>query len=264
MYVKRYGQGARSFLALHGWAGNHRTFERVGDYVPEDASLYSADLPGYGQTPAPSEWTLDALIGPVAQALDDRKLSEVTLVGYCGGALLALEMTRRRPERIARIVAIDPFAYLPLYLKVFVKPSWGRRAYEGTFANPVGRWITNALAGMSGKAGPNPTAAFERVNHEAAYNHLALIAQLVPFNDANAIAVPVDIVHGEHTFTAVRKSASIWCELLAQVRVFALPGAGHEPTREAPRQLADVIFAPDSAEGLVYPHASPQRTHGAC
>lgn len=250
MYVKRHGSGARAFLALHGWAGNHRTFDDLLQYVPEDASFYSADLPGYGQTPAPVDRSIEGILNPILEAVDQLGGHPVTLVGYCGGALLALECARRNPEGIARIVAIDAFAYLPWYLKVFTHPTWGRHAYMGTFANPVGRWLVNSAVGQRRTTNPDPTGAFKHVNHDVAYEHLLRVAELSPGDRFAGLRVPVDITYGQHTFAAVRESADIWRRILPQMRAFELRGAGHEPAREAPRQLADVIFNPDEAEGL--------------
>ena len=39
MFVKRYGTGPRHFLGLHGWSGDHRTFEPLIHDLPEDLRI---------------------------------------------------------------------------------------------------------------------------------------------------------------------------------------------------------------------------------
>ena len=62
MKVERTGDGPRAFVGVHGWAGNSRTFRRLYDYMPGDASFYTMDLPGYGESEPPAETTLEPRI----------------------------------------------------------------------------------------------------------------------------------------------------------------------------------------------------------
>ncbi len=63
MFVERHGRGGRVFFALHGWGGDRRTFAPLAPFVPDGASLHSADLPGCGRSPAPREWEVGAVVG---------------------------------------------------------------------------------------------------------------------------------------------------------------------------------------------------------
>lgn len=100
------------------------TFAPLASFMPPDAGIISPDLPGYGQSPPPREWTLEALAEELAEEIE-RLDASVTLIGNCSGALLGLSAMELRPrlaERIDRLVMIDPFAYLPMYFKLFVTP----------------------------------------------------------------------------------------------------------------------------------------------
>ena len=69
MNVERIGNGPRAFVGVHGWAGNSRTFRRLYDYMPADASFFAMDLPGYGDSVAPAELTLEPVLECIANAI---------------------------------------------------------------------------------------------------------------------------------------------------------------------------------------------------
>ena len=243
MFVERYGAGARVFFGLHGWGGDRRAFAPLAPLVPPGASFHSADLPGCGRSAPPREWTVEAVTREVVEAIKDLNAPAVTLVGNCGGAIFALLAARalgRGP--VERVVMIDPFAYLPRYFRVFTSEVIGRRAYEATFANPLGRWLTNqSLRGRRTGAG-DLTASFAAADHEAARKYLALFDEIGGVERFRGLDVRVDIAHGERSFGAVKRSLAMWRAVLPRARVTVLRGAGHLPIVEATEQVAALLF----------------------
>lgn len=247
MFAERYGQGAETYFGLHGWGGDRRTFAPLAAHVPARASFHSADLPGCGLSFVPHEWTVDAVAGEVAETVRNLGARRVTLVGNCGGAIFALLAAQRLgAERIARVVMIDPFAYLPRYFKLFTSEAIGRRAYEATFANPVGRWLTNqSLRGRrSGES--DLTASFAETDHEVSRRYLAIFDEVGGVERFRGFDAKVDIAHGEHSFGAVKRSLALWRDVLPQARVTVLAGAGHLPIAEATEQAAALLFGPEA------------------
>jgi pimeloyl-ACP methyl ester carboxylesterase len=242
VFVERHGRGPRAYFALHGWGGDRRTFAPLAPLVPDAASLYAADLPGCGDSKRPREWTVDAVVKEVVGAVREVGATDVTLVGNCGGAVFALLAARELGGRVARVVMIDPFAYLPRYFRLFNAGEFGRRAYAATFANPVGRWLTNqSLRGRRAGAG-DLTASFAEVDHEAARRYLALYEEVGGVEVFRGFGAPVDIAYGERTFGAVKRSLALWREVLPHARVRELKGAGHQPLVEASAQVSEVVF----------------------
>ncbi|HEY6403337.1 MAG TPA: alpha/beta fold hydrolase, partial [Blastocatellia bacterium] len=140
MHVECYGSGSRVYFGLHGWSGDHSTFAPLAAYMPASAALYSADLPGYGRSPAPRRWELAEITDEITRAIAAID-SQVTVIGNCSGAVFALLAAERLTGHIERLILIDPVAYLPLYFKIFLDKRIGRYAYYSTFANPLGRWV---------------------------------------------------------------------------------------------------------------------------
>ena len=147
-----------------------------------------------------------------------------------------------RPEVVARIVMIDPFAYCPWYFRFFLLPLVGFPIYAVAFANPLGRWLTN-LSLQDKKAGDTDlTRSFARVNHRATWKYLRMLDECGFPGQFRGVPVAMDILYGQKTFSAVRKSVGIWKEALPQARVRELAGVGHLPILQGTKEVAKVVF----------------------
>lgn len=242
MHIERYGTGEQLFFGLHGWSGDHTTFAPLAEQLPVHASLYAADLPGSGQSPAPSQWTMDAITDEIATGIANVATTPITLIGNCSGALLSLLVAQKLPHQIQRLILIDPFAYWPWYFKVFVAPGVGRFFYSITFANPIGRWLTNRSLRNKRTAETDLTQSFAVVNHAAAHRQLALLKDIVEPAQFNQLSIPIDIVYGARTFSAIKTSVAQWRAVWPHARCWELPGAGHLPIEEATAHLSEIIF----------------------
>jgi pimeloyl-ACP methyl ester carboxylesterase len=211
-------------------------------HLPEDSVLYSVDLPGYGLSPKPVAWTLDAMANALADVIGTVSREPVTLLGYCGGGNLAMMAAQRVPERVARLVLIDPFAYMPLYFKVFTWGEFGRRAYRSTFANPLGRYFTNAALRKKRTGQSSLTKSFEDVDHDFIVEVLRAFREVPHWDTFTGLTMPIDLVYGQRSFAAVKKSAAIWKTVWPQARCYELANAGHSPLVEATEQLASIAF----------------------
>ncbi len=242
MHIERYGKGDRAYFGLHGWGGDHKTFAPLVEQMPACARLYAADLPGYGHSPAPRVWSLHAIVDEIVRAIAQVDEAKVTVIGNCSGAILGLLAAGRLPDRIERLILIDPFAFMPWYFKVFVAGSFGRYAYYSTFANPIGRWLTNASLKRKRTATSDLTRSFNAINHNISQRYLALLSRIKDVAQFDHIRMPIDIVYGEKTFSAVKESVARWKAVWPQARATVLRGAGHLPIEEATKQLSEVVF----------------------
>jgi pimeloyl-ACP methyl ester carboxylesterase len=246
MHVEKYGSGERAYFGLHGWGGDHRTFAPLVERMPQGDLFYAADLPGYGRSPAPREWSLAAIAEEIADAITSIDAAKVTVIGNCSGAILGLLAAAHLNGRIERLVLIDPFAFMPWYFKIFVATDFGRIAYYSTFANPVGRWATNLSLKRRRTSATNLTHSFGTIDHRVSYCYLQLLSKVEGVTRFGSINAPVDIVYGEKTFNAIKQSARLWQGIWPLARCSELRGAGHLPIIEATEQLSEIIFAPES------------------
>ncbi len=241
MFIERSGSGRHAFFGLHGWSGDHHTFDPLVRHLPDDSAFYSADLPGCGQSPDPREWTVAAIADQIADAAL-RVPAPFTLVGNCSGALLGLEVAKRLGDRVERLVLIDILAVFPWYFRVFVAPGIGRYAYYSTFANPLGRLLTNLSLKPKRAESTDLTQGFARVNHATTQNYLQLFTTFPQPETFEGLVQPIDILYGEKTFRAVRESVGRWQAVWPQASAWELKNAGHLPILEATGQLSEILF----------------------
>lgn len=248
MFVHETGEGLRSAVGLHGWSGNHRTFAPLWPKMPDGWAFFTPDLPGCGQSAAPQGWSFREVAREVAEEVVHLGMRDVVLVGSCSGAILTAFVARElremgRPEVVGRLVMLDPFAYCPWYFQLFLLPVLGPLFYATAFANPVGRWITNLFLQNKRAGDTNLTESFAAVDHRAVWKYLKMLFECGRPDQFRGLHLPVDILYGEKTFSAVRRSVQEWNEALPQARVRELRGVGHLPISEGTNEVAKVVFA---------------------
>ncbi len=109
--------GAPPVVFLHATLGDHRT---IGDLQRELAPSYRLVLPdarGHGASAALQNrsFTVTDMANDVWAVLEAEELvaadaPRLVLIGHGQGAVTALELTRRRPDRVAGMILIEPDA----------------------------------------------------------------------------------------------------------------------------------------------------------
>jgi pimeloyl-ACP methyl ester carboxylesterase len=247
MFVHETGEGLRGVVGFHGWSGDHRTFAPLWNRMPEGWVFFSFDLPGCGVSEKPAEWNFRALAREVATEVVQLGMRDLVLVGSCSGAILTAFVARElremgRPEVTARLVMIDPFAYCPWYFQLFLLPLLGYLIYATAFANPIGRGITNFFLQNKRAGDTDLTESFAGVDHRVTWRYLKMLFECGRPGQFQGMGIPVDILYGEKTFSAVRRSVQEWKEALPQAKVKELSGVGHLPIAEGTGEVAKVVF----------------------
>ncbi len=258
---------AERYFALHGWSGDAASFDPIRPHLPQGVHLVAPDQPGFGARPGPRAWDFEAYTQPLLADLDSLMWPECTLVGNCAGAVVALELALRRPQRFKRLVLIDPFAFVPWYFRWLTQPILGRLFYWSTFANPVGRWLTNTALRSKRTEETSLVEGFEGARHQAALAYLMMLCRGADARRYAGLSMPATLLFGSKTFGAVKRSVAIYQALWPQAQAYMLEGAGHLPIQEATTQLAAYVLG----EGHEYAHsqssdlsdAAGERTHRA-
>lgn len=236
-----WGDGPPRVVGLHGWNGTHATFEPLLPHVPvETAGLAAVDLPGYGDSPRPVAWELDAVAASVAERLRTVQADTLDLVGSCSGGIVGLELARQLPAVVDRLVMLEPFAFIPWYLQLFLIPGLGRLAYWSGFGNPVGRGIAEWVLDDEG-SDTDMMASFADRSIDVPYRYLEMFDDL---DSPDAYAdLPADLVlaFGERTFGAVRRSVDLWTTARPDASVVEIECAGHLLLEDAPGAVADLL-----------------------
>jgi len=119
MHHWRHGSGPSQVLALHETGATCEIWRRLADSLAERAELIAFDRPGWGWTPAPEGYAKTTVgeQGNVALGIaDELGLGAATVLCGAGvGAVIALDLTLRHPDRFSGAVLIEPplLAFVP-------------------------------------------------------------------------------------------------------------------------------------------------------
>lgn len=107
------GEGS-PVLALHGFDSSHLEYRRLAPLLASDHQLFIPDLFGFGFCPRPLEASygpeavLDHLELVLAEVLQRSGAARVGLIGASMGGSVAVELARRCPEQVDRLLLLAP------------------------------------------------------------------------------------------------------------------------------------------------------------
>jgi lipase len=109
LHVHRWGGSAgRSVVCLHGVMGHGRRFRRLAHTALADRRVLAFDLRGHGESGWEPPWNLETHLDDIRESLDAEIDGAIDLVGFSFGGRLALELAAADPERVGRLVLLDP------------------------------------------------------------------------------------------------------------------------------------------------------------
>ena len=258
MSVERYGHGGAPVLLVHGFGTSSFLWRCVAPQIAlANRTAYAIDLFGFGESDRP----FDADFGIAAQseyldrALTALRLSTATVVGLDLGGLIAMRLAATRPDRVERLVLINPIAFdqVPAgdveelqrnTALMAIRISRGilgaaplvREYLEKAVADKAkmpDRLVARYLAPYVGKEG---------------LEHLLTLARSIDDEDMEdvdlrSIAQPALIVWGEQDAWLGPKFADRLANTLPDNRLVRVPNAGRLVPEEAPDTLANLILA---------------------
>ncbi len=259
LFVRLAGSGSgRPLVLLHGLASSSRYWLPYTRLLG-GRSLVLPDLLGFGRSPKPvaSEYSPRAHIAALQAALERLRPRGVEppfdLLGQSAGSLVALLYATACPEDIRRVglISLPVISCLP----------WGHRA-DGSMLpqHRLGvhtRWGPRLASGIIRLAGPLGRLVAPRIQRDvppdAARDALSVSAQsywrtlerVVYGSDAAALVAqlrgPLLLVHGTADRTAPIEPVRELAALRPDTRLFAVPGAGHNPLVSHPALVAAAL-----------------------
>ncbi len=118
---KKSGAGP-PLVFFHGWIGNEDTFGPCHAAFARHYTVYRPAWPGYGNSPPLPDVSIEALVEIGRNFILAMGHPPVTLVGNCLGGNIAMELLRRYPGLVNRLVLIEMYAFMPWYLHLLLIP----------------------------------------------------------------------------------------------------------------------------------------------
>jgi len=256
IHVERYGHGGAPVVLIHGFGTCSFLWRHVAPLLATTQhTAYAVDLLGYGESDRPfdADFGLAAQADYLERALTALRVARAALVGVDIGAAIALRLAALRPERVARLVLINPVAFdeVPADDIRSLQRNTARfalRVSRGLFgASPL---LTPVLTGSVADPARMPPILIGRylapfVGQEGVTHLLALARAVrdIDLDDLDLTQVRADtmIVRGEKDAWVGAGVAQRLSSEIPHCRVVTLPEVGRLVPEEAPEELADLI-----------------------
>jgi pimeloyl-ACP methyl ester carboxylesterase len=257
MHVERYGHGGAAVLLVHGFGTCAFLWRNVAPALAiANRTAFAIDLFGHGESDRP----FDAPFGIAAQAdyveraLTSLHVPRATVVGVDLGAAVALRLAATRPERVDRLILINPIAFdhVPAGDVAMLQRNTARLALtvsRGVLgAAPLVRDLLRASVGRTEHMPDLLVARYlaPYVGREG-LEHLYLLARSIQEEDMADLALgqleqPTLIVWGDQDRFVPPKLADRLAETIPGSRLVRLAAAGRLVPEEAPDTLASMIL----------------------
>lgn len=266
MHVERYGHGGAPILLVHGFGTCSFLWRDIGPVLATaNRTAFAIDLFGYGESDRP----FDAQFGIAAQsdyldrALTALRLSKATIVGIDLGGAVAMHLAYNRPDRVDRLVLINPIAFgdIPADDIKTMQRNTARFALKisrGVLgAAPLMRELLEASV-ADPKHMPDPLLARYLAPYvgQDGLNHLLALARVVDDEDMvdvdlTQLDCPTLIVWGDQDPFVSPKLGDQIADAIPGSRLVRLPGTGRLVPEEAPDTLTNMILEFVGAAGMV-------------
>jgi 4,5:9,10-diseco-3-hydroxy-5,9,17-trioxoandrosta-1(10),2-diene-4-oate hydrolase len=246
-YVRK-GSGP-PVLLLHGIASSVYTWKDVLPALAAHHDVVAMDLPGFGDSAIPSPASGDRIARSVVGLMDRLGIARASIVGNSLGGAIAIAIAARRPDRVDRIVLLDPAGYnfapadRPLLLRMAA--AIPAPALE---ALPLRPMVSHGLRQVfHDKALVTPdkvaeyVAPLRRPGASAALHQLLLGTDDLHFPAViREVRAPTLILWGRYDTWIPPRDAQRFAADIPGARVVMLE-AGHMPQEERPAETAALV-----------------------
>lgn len=116
---KRWRNGPRPVLALHGWLDNAASFDVLAPLLA-DADVVALDLSGHGLSshrPLQASYNIWDDLPDILRVADQLGWERFHLLGHSRGAIIGALLTAALPQRVASLILLDALRPPPLPLE---------------------------------------------------------------------------------------------------------------------------------------------------
>jgi pimeloyl-ACP methyl ester carboxylesterase len=247
--------GPPPVVLLHGLLVTSHAFRRVLPALAEDRRAIAIDLPGCGESDRPrpdlaDDYSLPWLAAQVVQTLGALDLRQVDLVGHSFGGSVALQLAAAFPERVRRLVLVDPVAYpfdLPLRGRLALLPRVGPLLFENVYRRAdLKRYLQRTMSTPELLEETAVDVYWDRLGREggreAAHAMLRTLSDLRGMEGAiGKVVAPTLVVWGDRDVLLPAGDAERLVDALPNARLFRVAGCGHAVPEERPEALVELV-----------------------
>lgn len=235
----------RPLLFVHGMCGEAEVWREQLDRLSGDFRCVAYDRRGHSRSTRGDEpESVETHAADAAALIEALGLAAPIVVGSSGGARIAVELARTRPELVSGAVFSEP----PIMTLV---PDAGQALMDTVAAavspadSPVAAvdaFFTALCPGLWTRL-DEPRKNRFRANAPMLFADLTAPTYAFTTAEAASIAVPCLVISGTISHPALRTIAAVLAESLPHGRLVSLDGSGHGTHSERPDEFAAAVAA---------------------
>ena len=245
-------------IALHGLCETRVTWRYIVQLLENRFTFYLFDLKGHGQSERPRDgrYSLDDQASTFCRFIEDKKLTNVTIIGHSlGGGIalfIAVQLARAKKHPVENLILIDSIG-APQPIPFFIRAITFRRLFSLVLkVIPAATLVRQFLLR---KAYLDPSKLSEEIISQYAENLIrpngiyalsTTVRQLLAINAVHwlgeywAINIPTLLLHGKADHI-VQPYVGIQLDAAIQNSELEWLPSGHMPQEETPEMVAEQI-----------------------
>jgi pimeloyl-ACP methyl ester carboxylesterase len=225
----------RPLLYLHG-TGDGGTWRPPLGQLSAQWRVIRPDHPGFIESDALPDESVAGIAALYSRMFDVLQLDDVTVIGASLGGWIATELALLEPQRVSRLIVVDPAGML--YPDEPVGDMFVLSAVETAERMfPAGPLRDAAVEQARQPARPGDPLAARRDRSAQAAQRIAADPYMsdptLPAR-ARALVMPVTIVWGEEDRIHPLVHSRLWTQALPGADLHVIPHAGHGPQNQRP------------------------------
>ena len=236
-------------LLIHGVGMNATIWEPQIDLLKNRYDVIAIDMLGHGESPLPPE---DAGLANYADQaialLDHLGLASASVVGHSMGALVALEIALRAPERVRRVISLNAvFRRPPALAKAVRERAAAMNSHDdpSAVAATISRWFGDPVPAGRAGAAATARAALESVDPQGYARTYRLFARAdeAHADSLSQLSMPALFMTGSEDRNSSPAMSAAMAHLAPQGQCIVLEGERHMMTIASPEKVTRHIAA---------------------
>ena len=243
------GAGDQPVLLLHAFPCDHTLYEaQIPELVGAGYRVLAPDLPGFGRSAVPAA---DPDLAFSAQAvfdlLDDRSLSQASVVGLSMGGYVAMEMLRHQPGRIVALGLLDTKASQDAPAAIEGRLAMAERVLAEDSSSALLPLVPGLIGTTTADSRPEVVGTVEAFVSSAdpagiAWSQRAMAARPDSIPALQQFHGPALVVRGSEDSLSSQDDTDAMAAALSRSSNVTIPECGHLSAIEMPQELTAALL----------------------